>query len=259
MTEQEEKPKPKRNTKVVFASKKLLELIASLKPDFRKLKERVDEIFAQAKEEGYPALETGLLIRHELEDHYSERTIQRLLPTEAKANTVAHTHGGGRPKKDDNLSPSEHETTNRNDTTEQEPEAEDEETETEGRENITRENQINFDNYFKIIDSAGKEYAIDTKKLKDVPTDVKDNMIKQLIGGMEFLNGELEKSKAELDKSLKQVEELRKKAKGSEELETITKQRDHFGKTIDEYIVIFALKDKKIEELEKKLKEKAKK
>lgn len=203
MTEQKEKPK--RNTKVTpDPSPKLLELIASLpKPDFRKLKERVDDIFKLAREEGHPDNAIRILIERELEPHYSESTIRRVLPSEAKANTVAINNAGqgGRPKEAINLIASEHETASQSDTTEQEPEAE--ETETIGTENTAREDKTNFDNYFKIIDSSGKEYAINSKKLKDVSPDIKDKMITQLIGGMEYVQGELEKS-------LKQVEDLRK-------------------------------------------------
>ena len=203
---EEQVEKPKRNAKVTTASKKLLDLIAALpKPDFRKLKVRINEIFKVARKEGYPDNATGILIRQELEPHYSESTIRRVLPSTAKHTAMIRNTNEKTDIANDiavNLTANEHETENENITNTEESKAVAEAQETEGRENTKRNNPFDFDNYFKLIDN-GTEYIIDSKKLKDVSTDIKDKMIVQLIGGMEFLQSELEQS-------LKQVEELRK-------------------------------------------------
>lgn len=86
MTEQiaREKKQSNRPVKVTSPSKKLLKLLDSLIPDFKKLQVKVDVIFKQARAEGFPDEETGAMIRMRMDDNYSERTIRRVLPGTAK-------------------------------------------------------------------------------------------------------------------------------------------------------------------------------
>ncbi|MPZ06622.1 MAG: hypothetical protein GEU26_09440 [Nitrososphaeraceae archaeon] len=94
MTVQIQKQKP---------SKKLEQLLADLAPDFGKLKPKIDAVFEQGRKEGLTDMEIGSMIRTELRKHYSERTIQRILPETAK-----HTeHTSRRKAEPDKMSGSE--------------------------------------------------------------------------------------------------------------------------------------------------------
>lgn len=75
MTTQIQKQKP---------SKKLEQLLADLGPDFSKLETKKDAIFEQGRKEGFSNMEIGDLVRSKMKEHYSDRTIRRLLPDTAK-------------------------------------------------------------------------------------------------------------------------------------------------------------------------------
>jgi len=65
-------------------SKKLEQLLADLGPDFGKLETKIDVIFEQGRKEGFSDMEIGDLVRSKMKEHYSDRTIRRLLPDTAK-------------------------------------------------------------------------------------------------------------------------------------------------------------------------------
>jgi len=65
-------------------SKKLEQLLADLGPDFGKLETKIDVIFEQGRKEGFSDIEIGDLARSKMNEHYSDRTIRRVLPDTAK-------------------------------------------------------------------------------------------------------------------------------------------------------------------------------
>jgi hypothetical protein len=86
-------------------SKKLEQLLMDLAPDFGKLETKRDAVFEQARKEGFNDMEIGDMIRSSMQEHYSDRTIRRILPDSAKHPEKV------RKKKDfaDNLSANERE------------------------------------------------------------------------------------------------------------------------------------------------------
>lgn len=81
MTEQIQKQKP---------SKKLEQLLADLIPDFGKLETKVNAILEQGRKEGLDDVTIGDLIRSKMQEHYSDRTIRRVLPKAAKHSEFAN-------------------------------------------------------------------------------------------------------------------------------------------------------------------------
>jgi hypothetical protein len=65
-------------------SKRFEQLLADLGPDFGKLETKKDAIFEQGRKEGFSDMEIGDLVRSKMKEHYSDRTIRRLLPDTAK-------------------------------------------------------------------------------------------------------------------------------------------------------------------------------
>lgn len=65
-------------------SKTLDQLLAALAPDFDKLQPKVNAVFEQGRKEGLDDLVIGDLVRSKMNDHYSQSTIQRVLPKTAK-------------------------------------------------------------------------------------------------------------------------------------------------------------------------------
>jgi hypothetical protein len=84
-------------------SKELEKLIADLAPDLGKLQPKVTKIFAEGRKDGLTDHEIGFMVRTELKKHYSDRTIQRVLPETAKYQEYASKHKN----KPDKLSGSE--------------------------------------------------------------------------------------------------------------------------------------------------------
>lgn len=103
----------RKNVEVVRPSKKLIKLLDSLKLNFSKLKKRVDEIFRVARAEGFPDDEIGKMIRMRMDGEYSEATIRRVLPSTAKAKTIAVNNA----KKAFKMNASEQEKQSENNTT----------------------------------------------------------------------------------------------------------------------------------------------
>lgn len=77
MTIQIQKQKP---------SKTLEQLLADLAPDLGKLKPKVNAIFEQGRKEGLDDMEIGKMVRSKMKEHYSDRTIQRVLPDTVKGS-----------------------------------------------------------------------------------------------------------------------------------------------------------------------------
>ncbi|MGC1132843.1 MAG: hypothetical protein WA941_08470 [Nitrososphaeraceae archaeon] len=73
-------------------SKTLDQLLDALSPDFDKLQPKVDAVLEQGKKEGFSDMEIGALIRSKMQEHYSDRTIRRVLPDIAKHTKHASKH-----------------------------------------------------------------------------------------------------------------------------------------------------------------------
>jgi hypothetical protein len=65
-------------------SKILEKLLDALSPDFDKLQPKIDAVFQQGRKEGFDDMEIGELVRSQMKEHYSDRTIRRVLPEAAK-------------------------------------------------------------------------------------------------------------------------------------------------------------------------------
>lgn len=72
------------NLQVKEPSEALKALLDGLTPDFVKLQEKVDGIFAKGREEGFEDMVIGDWVRGKMKDHYTDRTITRVLPETAK-------------------------------------------------------------------------------------------------------------------------------------------------------------------------------
>ena len=66
--------------------------MADLAPDFGKLETKKDAIFEQGRKEGFNDMEIGDMIRSKMQEHYSDRTIRRILPDTAKHTKHASEH-----------------------------------------------------------------------------------------------------------------------------------------------------------------------
>ena len=73
-------------------SKKLEQLLIDFGPDFGKLETKKDAVFEQGRKEGFNDMEIGDMIRSAMKDHYSDRTIRRILPDTAKHTEHVSKH-----------------------------------------------------------------------------------------------------------------------------------------------------------------------
>lgn len=78
---------------VLTPSKTLTELIDSLALDFGKLKQRVEKVFEQGREEGFQDSEIGKMVRARMAEHYTRQTITNVLPETAKSKPRGDPQG----------------------------------------------------------------------------------------------------------------------------------------------------------------------
>jgi hypothetical protein len=74
-------------------SKILQRLLEALAPDFNKLQDKVNAVFEQGRRDGLSDMEIGDLVRTQMKEHYSQSTIQRVLPKSARHSEKVREQG----------------------------------------------------------------------------------------------------------------------------------------------------------------------